>query len=89
MDFCSGIGGGRLGLAQNGLKCIAYSEISEKANRLYKIFYGNNEKNYGDLTKITPESLPDFDMLICGFPCQTFSIVGKRAGFADMRGQII
>lgn len=89
MDFCSGIGGGRLGLEQNGLTCVAYSEISENADRLYKIFYGNNEKNYGDLTKINPESLPDFDMLICGFPCQTFSIVGKRAGFADMRGQII
>lgn len=89
MDFCSGIGGGRLGLEQNGLKCVAYSEISENADRLYKVFYGNNERNYGDLTKINPESLPDFDMLICGFPCQTFSIVGKRAGFADMRGQII
>lgn len=89
MDFCSGIGGGRLGLEQNGLKCVAYSEISENASRLYKVFYGDKEKNYGDLTKIIPESLPDFDMLICGFPCQTFSIVGKRAGFSDMRGQII
>lgn len=89
MDFCSGIGGGRSGLEQNGLKCVAYSEISENANKLYKVFYGDNEKNYGDITKINPENLPDFDMLICGFPCQTFSIVGKRAGFSDMRGQII
>lgn len=89
MDFCSGIGGGRLGLEKNGLKCIGYSEISENAVKLYKTFYGDNEKNYGDLTKINADRLPYFDMLICGFPCQTFSIVGKRAGFNDMRGQII
>lgn len=89
MDFCSGIGGGRLGLEKNGLQCVAYSEISRNADRLYKEFYGDNEKNYGDLTKINIENLPNFDMLICGFPCQTFSIAGKRAGFNDMRGQII
>lgn len=89
MDFCSGIGGGRLGLESNGLKCIAHSEISENAEKLYGIFFGNQDKNYGNLTLINVEELPDFDMLICGFPCQTFSIAGKRMGFHDSRGQII
>ena len=69
MDFCAGIGGGRLGLTDNGLECVAYSEIDKDAADTYKVFYGNNEKNYGDLMKIDPSTLPDFDLMIGGFPC--------------------
>lgn len=89
MDFCSGIGGGRLGLTLNGFNCVAYSEIDKDAEKTYNILHGSNEKNYGDLTKINIQELPDFDLLIGGFPCQTFSIVGKREGFDDERGMII
>lgn len=89
MDFCAGIGGGRLGLTNSGLKCVAYSEIDLNSEKTYKIFFGDKEKNYGDLTKIKAKELPEFDLLIGGFPCQTFSIVGKRAGFEDNRGMII
>lgn len=89
MDFCSGIGGGRLGLENNGVICVGHSEIDETPDFTYKLFFGNEEKNYGDLTKINIAKLPDFDILIGGFPCQTFSIVGKREGFADSRGQIV
>ena len=89
MDFCAGIGGGRLGLTDNGLECVAYSEIDEDAADTYKVFYESNEKNYGDLMKIDPSTLPDFDLMICGFPCQTFSTVGKQQGFNDERGQVI
>lgn len=88
MDFCAGIGGGRLGLEKNNLKCVAHSEIDMIPNYTYKLFFGE-EKNYGDLMCIDTKTLPNFDVLICGFPCQTFSIVGKRAGFEDIRGQII
>ena len=89
MDFCAGIGGGRLGLEKLGLSCVAYSEIDETPNCTYKLFFGDNERNYGDLMKINANELPDFDILIGGFPCQTFSIVGKREGFEDLRGQVI
>lgn len=89
MDFCAGIGGGRLGLTNNNLQCVAYSEIDSYATKTYELFYGKDETNFGDLMNINPSELPDFDILIGGFPCQTFSIVGKREGFQDSRGQII
>lgn len=89
MDFCAGIGGGRTGLTNAGLDCVAFSEIDTNAEETYRILYGKKEKNYGDLTKLAIEELPDFDLLIGGFPCQSFSIVGKRKGFEDDRGLII
>ncbi|AWX14563.1 hypothetical protein CEP49_08540 [Mergibacter septicus] len=87
-DFCSGIGGGRIGLEMNGLSCVGHCEIDGKADSTYRLFFNDN-RNYGDLTKVDIETLPEFDFMIAGFPCQTFSIVGKRKGFEDKRGQII
>ena len=87
-DFCSGIGGGRLGMELSGLECVGHSEIDEKTSMTYTKFFNDN-RNYRDLTKIDPNILPNFDVLLAGFPCQTFSIVGKRQGFSDDRGKII
>ena len=81
IDFCSGIGAGRLGLEKLGLRCLAHSEINAEVDSTYKIFF-NDKNNLGDLTAIPYEKVPIADILIAGFPCQTFSIVGKRAGFA-------
>ena len=55
----------------------------------YRLFFGENETNFGDLMKIRPDELRDFDIMLGGFPCQTFSIMGQRAGMDDLRGQII
>ncbi len=88
MDFCSGIGGGRLGLEQCHLKCVGHAETNHEALRTYELFF-KDTYNFGDLMRINPNDLPDFDALISGFPCQAFSINGKRKGLEDERGTII
>src|SRR3989344_4564673 len=89
MDFCAGIGGGRLGLENLGLECVGFSEIDKHSERTYREFFGDREKNYGDLMKINPGDLPNFEVMIAGFPCQTFSVMGQRKGMKDKRGQVI
>jgi DNA (cytosine-5)-methyltransferase 1 len=66
--------------------CIGYSEIDKYAIQVYEKYF--KHKNYGDITKIEPEKLPSFDLLVGGFPCQSFSIAGKRLGFHDTRGTL-
>ena len=67
--------------------CIGYSEIDKYADQVYRRNF-EGAKNYGDITKINAEGLPDFDCLVGGFPCQAFSIAGKRRGFEDTRGTL-
>ena len=89
-DFCSGIGGGRLGLEQCGLKCVGRSDTSRLADTTYKLMHDTiDEKNFGNLKRIKTSDLPEYDVLIAGFPCQTFSVIGRKEGFSDDRGQII
>lgn len=90
LDLCSGIGGGRLGLEQAGLKCVGYSDTSKLAVKTYNLMHDTrDEKYYYNLKRIKTETLPKFDLLIAGFPCQTFSVIGRKNGFSDDRGQII
>ncbi len=65
--------------------CIGYSEIDKYAIDIYQKHFPEH-KNYGDITKIKAEDLPEFDLIVGGFPCQSFSIAGKRGGFNDTRG---
>jgi len=67
--------------------CIGYSEIDKYAIETYSKHFPEH-KNYGDLTKINADELPDFDLFVGGFPCQAFSIAGKRKGFDDTRGTL-
>ena len=89
-DFCSGIGGGRLGLENCNLKSVGYSDTSRLSSKTYNYLHNTeDERNHGNLKKIDGTMLPKFDMLIAGFPCQTFSVIGRRTGFSEDRGQII
>jgi DNA (cytosine-5)-methyltransferase 1 len=68
--------------------CIGYSEIDKYAVQIYQKHFPEH-KNYGDITAIIAEELPDFDLLVGGFPCPSFSIAGKRKGLDDFRGQLV
>jgi len=82
----TGIGGFELGIGA-GHECVGYSEIDKYAIKIYQKHFPNH-KNYGDITKINEKELPAFDLLVGGFPCQSFSIAGKRGGFEDTRGTL-
>jgi DNA (cytosine-5)-methyltransferase 1 len=88
----SGIGGFELGIEQAAAdlgittECVGYSEIDKAAIRTYEEHF--NHDNYGDATGINADGLPDFDLLVAGFPCQSFSVAGKRLGFEDTRGTL-
>jgi len=67
-------------------ECVGYSEVDKYAIKTYQKHF--NHKNYEDITKIDERTLPDFDLLVGGFPCQSFSVAGKRGGFDDTRGTL-
>ncbi|MEQ4566211.1 DNA (cytosine-5-)-methyltransferase [Paenarthrobacter sp. CAP02] len=88
----SGIGGFELGIEKAAktlgieAECVGYSEIDKHAIATYERHF--NHDNYGDATLINPDALPVFDLLVGGFPCQAFSIGGKRLGFEEARGTL-
>ena len=88
IDFCSGTGAARIALESLSMNCVAHSEIDPVVEKTYRLLH-NDENNLGDLTSLDLNSIPDCDLLIAGFPCQSFSIAGKRQGLVDIRGQII
>ncbi|MBL4908802.1 MAG: DNA cytosine methyltransferase [Alteromonadaceae bacterium] len=86
IDLFAGIGGIRMAFQNLGGECIFSSEWDIFSQKTYEANYG--ELPFGDLTKEeTKDQIPnDFDVLCAGFPCQAFSIAGKRGGFDDIRG---
>jgi len=93
IDLFAGIGGTRIGF-ENACKkeniqckCVFTSEIKKHALKVYEENFGNHII-HGDITKINTKDIPEFDVLLGGFPCQAFSSAGKRKGFADTRGTL-
>lgn len=88
IDLFAGIGGFRIAMQRLGGKCVFTSEWDEQAKKTYQANFG--EVPFGDITKEeTKKFIPDgFDILCAGFPCQAFSIAGKRGGFEDTRGTL-
>ena len=84
-DMFAGIGGFRSGLeAVGSFECVGHCEIDKYANQAYNAIYETKgEVFFADARTIDPEDLPDIDFICGGFPCQSFSIAGKRRGFAD------
>lgn len=88
IDLFAGIGGFRMAMQNLGGKCIFSSEWDKYSKKTYQANYG--EVPFGDITKERTKSFipDDFDVLCAGFPCQAFSIAGKRGGFEDTRGTL-
>ncbi len=88
IDLFAGIGGFRVAMQNLGGKCVFTSEWDKESQKTYKANFG--ETPFGDITqKHTKSYIPDnFDVLCAGFPCQAFSIAGKRGGFEDTRGTL-
>lgn len=87
IDLFAGIGGFRLACEAQGGECVFSSEIDKHACDTYEDNFG--ERPAGDITKINSGDIPRFDLLCAGFPCQSFSMAGKRLGFDDVRGTLV
>jgi len=87
----SGIGGFEYGIQKSkkgqNFQCIGFSEIDKYAKSVYTKHFPNHF-DWGDATQLKTEELPSFDLLVGGFPCQSFSIAGLRGGFDDTRGTL-
>ena len=79
IDLFAGIGGTRLAFEAVGGDCVFSSEWDKDAQKTYAENFG--ETPHGDITKIKASDIPDFDVLLAGFPCQPFSSIGQRQGF--------
>ena len=91
LDMFAGVGGFRTGLANAGdfFVPVGWCEIDKYAQRAYRALYETEGEYFcDDATQIDPEKLPDIDLITAGFPCQPFSVCGKRRGFTDTRGTL-
>ena len=95
IDLFAGIGGFHIAFKNIGAKCVFASEWDDHARKTYIANFADQEPELfenglfaGDITKVSKESIPDFDILTGGFPCQPFSHAGHRKGFDDTRGTL-
>lgn len=84
----SGIGGIDLGFQQAGFKIVWANEYDSAACRTYRHNFKDSNLVEKDIKKVNADEIPDFDVLVAGFPCQPFSIAGRQRGFNDRRGNL-
>ncbi len=85
-DMFCGIGGFHLAAESFGMKCVFACDLDEEARKAYGHNFGIKPK--GDIRLLREDEIPDHDLFCAGFPCQPFSIIGKRQGFDDIRGTL-
>lgn len=96
IDLFAGIGGFHLAFSNLGAECVWVSEWDKYARKTYENYFKpkhpqlfKSQDNFaGDITKVDPEKIPDFDILTGGFPCQPFSQAGHKKGFDETRGTL-
>lgn len=93
LDFFAGIGGFRTAVERLGGKCLGFAEIDKHARQSYKALYNTvGEREWHDITQVTDAEFAELagqvDLINAGFPCQAFSVAGKRQGFEDSRGTL-
>lgn len=86
IDLFCGIGGFRVAGDSMGWECLFSCDIDAEAQKAYAANFG--DMPHGDITKISADQIPDHDILLAGFPCQPFSIIGDQKGFKDIRGTL-
>lgn len=86
IDLFAGIGGMRLGFQQAGFEIVYSNDVDRYACQTYRANFGEIEEK--DIRLVDASALPHFDVLLAGFPCQPFSMIGKRDGLSDPRGQL-
>lgn len=86
IDLFAGIGGMRLGFEQMGFDIVYSNDVDPYACQTYRANFGEIDER--DIREVDPKTLPKFDVLLAGFPCQPFSMIGKRDGLKDSRGQL-
>lgn len=86
IDLFAGIGGIRIPFQELGGKCVFTSEWDKFAQKTYRLNFGDEPQ--GDIKEISADDIPEFDILLGGFPCQPFSQAGLKKGFADTRGTL-
>ena len=88
IEFCAGIGGFRVGLEADGWECLYSSEIDLDCEKTYSANFKDKFKAH-DLTKVESSTIPDADLICAGFPCQPFSIAGRRGALMDPRSNVL
>lgn len=89
IDFFAGIGGVREGLEREDFECVGWCEFDKFKQQAYKTVHDTEGEWFNaDITDVQSEDLPEADLYVGGFPCQSFSIAGKRGGFEDTRGTL-